>query len=86
MARDSMRVKDKDRDRDKDTCLLQDIMSTARMLRTPDSMRGGGAVVGSLRVIAACLSCTSEDWYSCLQDSSDGDESADGDRFQGGTS
>jgi hypothetical protein len=71
-----------DKVRDKDTCLLQDIVLTARMLRTPDCMRGGGAVVGCLRVIAACLSCTSEDWYRCLHDASDDD--GDGDGYQGG--
>ena len=75
---DSKRDRDREKEREKDTCLLQDIVLTARMLRTPDSMRGGGVVVGSLRVIAACLSRTSEDWYRCLHDSSDSDRDGDG--------
>ena len=40
---------------------LDSIISAARLLRTPDSVRAGGAVVGALRVIYATLSSLEAD-------------------------
>jgi hypothetical protein len=41
---------------DKHSSALDIIISCARLLRTPDSMRTGGALIGALRVIFACMS------------------------------
>ena len=40
---------------------LDSVISAARLLRTPDSVRAGGAVVGALRVIYATLSSLEAD-------------------------
>ena len=45
---------------DKNPSALDLIISCARLLRTPDSMRTGGALIGALRVIFACMSSIEE--------------------------
>lgn len=45
---------------DKNLSALDLIISCARLLRTPDSMRTGGALLGALKIIFACMSSISE--------------------------
>ena len=45
---------------------LDSIISCARLLRTPDSMRTGGALIGALKIIFACVSsiCVGSDFWT----------------------
>ena len=45
---------------DKNLSALDLIISCARLLRTPDSVRTGGALIGALKIIFACMSSIGE--------------------------
>lgn len=62
---------------DKHPSALDLIISCARLLRPPDSMRTGGALIGALRVIFACVSSIEEGsgfWTRTEASQRDGEE------------
>ena len=62
---------------DKHPTALDLIISCARLLRTPDSMRTGNALLGALRVIFACMSSIEEEsgfWTRTEASQRDGEE------------
>ena len=45
----------------KTSSALGSIIATVKLLRTPDSVRTGGALIGALKVLCACFSEVSGD-------------------------